>query len=56
MIHNHTRQSMADTRSPIRATQHLVFAGHRLIRTPSHKRALTPCGTLGYSTRHSLRA
>ena len=47
---------MADARSPIRATRHLVFPGHRLIHTPAHQRTLTPCGTLGISTRHSLRA
>lgn len=47
---------MADARSPIRATRHLVFPGHRLIHTPARQRTLTPCRTLGISTRHSLRA
>ena len=47
-IHTRTHQSMADARSPIRATRHLVFPGHRLIQTPAHQRTLTPCGTLGF--------
>ena len=45
-IHTRTRQSIADARSPIRVTRHLVFPGHRLIHTPAHQRMLTPCGTL----------
>ena len=43
-IHARARQSMADARSPIGATGHLVFLGHRLIQTPAHQRALTPVG------------
>ena len=38
-IHTRARQSMADARSPIGATGHLVFPGHRLIQTPPHQRA-----------------
>ena len=47
-IHTRTRQSTADARSPIHATRHLVFPGHRLIHTPARQRTLTPCGTLGF--------
>ena len=43
-IHTRARQSMADARSPIGATRHLVFPGHRLIQTSAHQRALTPVG------------
>ena len=43
-IHARARQSMADARSPIGATRHLVFPGHRLIQTPARQRALTPVG------------
>ena len=43
-IHTRARQSMADTWSPIGATRHLVFPGHRLIQTPPHQRALAPLG------------
>ena len=55
-IHARAHESMADARSPIGATRHLVFPGHRLIQTPAHQRTLNPCGTLGFSTRNSLRA
>ncbi len=41
-IHTRARQSMADARSPIGATRHLVFPGHRLIQTPTLQRALAP--------------
>ena len=44
-IHTRARQSMADARSPIGATRHLVFPGHRLIQTPPRQRALTPHNT-----------
>ena len=47
-IHTRTNESMADARSPIGATRHLVFPGRRLIQTPPHQRTLTPCGTLGF--------
>ena len=43
-IHTTARQSMADARSPIRATRHLVFPGHRLIQTLPHQHTLTPVG------------
>ncbi len=43
-IHTRTHESMADARSPIRATRHLVFPGHLLIQTPPHERALAPVG------------
>ena len=43
-IHTTARQSMADARSPIRATRHLVFQGHRLIQTLPHQHTLTPVG------------
>ena len=55
-IHTAEHESMADARSPIGATGHLVFPGHRFIHTPARQRTLTPCGTLAFSTRHSLRA
>ena len=41
---NEIYESMADARSPIGATGHLVFPGHRLIQTPAHQRALAPVG------------
>lgn len=43
-IHTRTHESMADARSSIGATRHLVFPGHRLIHTPPHERALAPVG------------
>ena len=43
-IQARARQSMADARSPIGATGHLVFPGRRLIQTPAHQRGLTPVG------------
>ena len=43
-IHTRAHESMMDAGSPIRATRHLVFPGHRLIQTPPHQRALTPAG------------
>ena len=43
-IHAHAYQSMADARSPIGATRHLLFPGHRLIQTPPHQCALAPLG------------
>ena len=55
-IHTAAHESMADARSPIGATRHLVFPGHRFIHTPARQRTLTPCGTLAFSTRNSLRA
>ena len=44
-IHTRTHESMADARSPIRATRHLMLPGHRLIQTPPRHRALTPVGS-----------
>ena len=43
-IHARAHQSMADTRSPIRATGDLVLPGHCLIQTPVRQRAPTPLG------------
>ena len=55
-IHTAAHESMADARSLIGAARDLILPGHRLIQTPARQRALTPCGTLGFSTRNSLRA
>ena len=43
-IHTRTHQSMADARSPIRATRHPVFPRHRPIHMPAPQRPLTPVG------------